>query len=177
MKITLKLLSLGKRARSGIIISRRLERIIIHWIGPYPGQAVSTPWNHWENGKDGKGVEASAHFVLKDADVIQCLPMNEPGWHSGDARNYCSIGIEVIPMNTKGEFSALTIATLKELIRHIRQETGLNLPIERHYDGVQKKDCPRFYTPVIDLVGVDGRVTNPAGGEERWEALKSYLEN
>ena len=57
-------------------------------------------------------VQASAHYIIKDNDVLQTLPLNEVGWHSGDMRNYHSIGIEVIPMNTQGEFSKDTILTL-----------------------------------------------------------------
>ena len=165
MKVTQKLLSLGKRARSGIKFSKLLERIVIHWIGPFPNQVVSTPWNWWENGSDGKGIQASAHFILKDADIIQCVPLNEIAWHSGDSRNQDSIGIEVIPMNVQGEFSRFTIDTLKLLVQHIRKETGKQLPLERHFDGAQKKDCPRFYTPLSEI----------ANGQERWENLKLFL--
>ena len=175
MIVTQKPLSLGKQARSGIKFAKPLQRIVIHWIGPYPNQAVSTPWNWWENGSDGKGVQASAHFIIKDADIIQCLPLNEVGWHSGDARNHDSIGIEVIPMNDRGEFSKLTIDALKLLVQHIRKETGKQLPLERHFDGAQKKDCPRYYQPRTDLAGEGGRVENPPGGEERWENLKLFL--
>jgi N-acetylmuramoyl-L-alanine amidase len=182
MEITQKLLSLGKMARGDVnntsnplFFTKPLQRIIIHWIGPYPNQAVSTPWNHWENGNGGKGIQASAHFIIKDADIIQCVPLDEVAWHSGDARNYDSIGIEVIPKNAQGEFSKYSIEALKLLIQHIRKETGKQLPIERHYDGIQKKDCPRYYQPRMDLVGVDGRVENPDGGQERWETLKLFL--
>ncbi|MDR2923432.1 MAG: peptidoglycan recognition protein family protein [Treponema sp.] len=165
MKITQKHLTLGKPARSGIKFAKKLERIIIHWIGPYPNQVVSTPWQWWENGSDGKGVQASAHFIVKDDDIIQCLPLNEVGWHSGDMRNYDSIGIEVIPMNVAGEFSKTTIETLKLLIQHIRQETGLDLPLKRHFDGVQGKPCPQYYTDFSKV----------PGGQQRWEELKQIL--
>ena len=83
MRIAQKLLSAGKRARSGIKFSKPLESIVVHWIGPYPNHAVSTPWNWWENGSDGKGVQASAHFIVKDADMIQYLPLEH--WHRGGA--------------------------------------------------------------------------------------------
>jgi hypothetical protein len=172
MIITEKLLSLGKMARGDVSdttkplkFSKPLERIIIHWIGPYPGQTVTTPWNWWENGEDGKGVRASAHFILKEENVLQCLPLDEVGWHSGDNRNHDSIGIEVIPMNVDGEFSQKTIDTLKLLIQHIRKETGTNLPLKRHFDGTQGKPCPMFYT----------ELSNAAGGQQRWENLKLFL--
>jgi hypothetical protein len=170
MEITQKLLSLGKLARGldgkPVKFTKPLKKIIIHWIGPYPNQDVITPWGWWENGSNGKGVQASAHFILKDKNVLQALPLDEVGWHSGDARNYDCIGIEVIPMNTEGEFSKTTIDTLKLLIKHIRKEIGLNLELERHYDGTQKKDCPKFYTPVTSL---------PESGQKRWEDLKVFL--
>jgi len=164
MRVTQKLLSLGKKARPGIKFTKPLDRIVVHWIGPYPNQAVVTPWHWWENGSDGHGITASAHFILKDTDLIQCLPLDEVGWHSGDARNYSSIGIEVIPKNVEGEFSMWSLDTLKKLIWHIRDEVGLKLPVERHYDGVQKKDCPRFYTPLVE------------GGQDRWEEFLRDVE-
>jgi hypothetical protein len=179
MKITRKLLTLGKPARSGLKFAKKLERIIIHWIGPYPGQVVSTPWNCWENenpitGKiDGTGKKASAHFVLKDTDIIQCLPLDEIGWHSGDGRNFDSIGIEVIPMNEAGEFSKASIDTLRLLIQHIRKETGLDLPLKRHFDGTQGKPCPEFYTEFSPVTTIDNGVD--INGQRRWEDLKLFL--
>jgi N-acetylmuramoyl-L-alanine amidase CwlA len=103
------------------------------------------------------------------------LPLNEIGWHSGDLRNLISIGIGVIPKNNIGEFGQNTINTLKDLISHIRKETGISLELERHFDGVQKKDCPRFYTNVTNLADIDHRVENPVGGQERWENLRANL--
>jgi len=175
MKITEKLLSKGKNARSGLLLNR-IKKIIIHWIGPYPNQSVHSPWNWWENGSDGKGIKASAHFILKDDEVLQSLPLNEVGWHSGDDRNYESIGIEVIPMNNEGEFSKASIETLRLLIAHIRKEVGNSLTLERHYDGVQKKDCPRFYTPLSEVLTKENQQDNATEkGEQRWEKLKSFL--
>ena len=182
MKITQMLLTKGKPARNGEKFHRPVDSIIIHWIGPYPGQVVSTPRNWWENGNsvtgetDGTGVRASAHFIIKDADVIQTLPLDEIGLHSGDTRNFHSIGIEVIPMNKEGEFSKHTIDTLRAVIKYIRQETGLDLSLERHYDGIQRKDCPRFYTPLSEVITKEEQYNNvEMKGEERWEYLKAYL--
>jgi len=180
--ITQKFLSLGKTARGDVndtnkplYFTKRLEYIIIHWIGPYPGHSPAGVMSWWENGGDGRGVRASAHFIVKENEVLQCLPLDEIGWHSGDTRNYSAIGIEVVPMNTAGEFSETTQKTLKELVNFIRQQTGINLKLERHFDGIQKKDCPRFYTPVVSLLDGGGRVANPEGGQERWERLVEYL--
>lgn len=152
----------------------RVEKIIIHWIGPYL-QRITTPRDWWENGSDGRGVQASAHFIVKDEDVLQALPLNEVGWHSGDNRNHNSIGIEVCPMNVAGQFSEVTIKTLRELIKHIQITHPSARTIERHFDGVQGKDCPRYYTPVTSLLDGGGRVANPEGGNERWIELRNIL--
>jgi len=182
MVINQKYLSLGKTARGDtrntknpLYFTQPLEKIILHWVGPYPHHTPDGVRHWWENGSDGRGVRASAHFIVKCDLILQCLPLDEPGWHSGDSRNYNSIGIEVIPMNATGEFDPVTIKTLKDLIQYIRDNTGRDLILERHYDGVQKKDCPRFYTPVTSLLDGGGRVVNPIGGNERWEVLKRYL--
>jgi len=177
MNITQNFLSLGKIARglqgNPVFFDRTVDRIIIHWIGPYL-QRISTVRDWWENGSDGRGVQASAHYVVKDDQVLQCLPLNEVGWHSGDARNRFSIGIEVCPMDLKGEFSQSTIDTLRDLILLIRQTHPNAQIIERHFDGTQKKDCPRYYTPIVAMLG-EGRVSNPAGGDARWEELRHYI--
>jgi N-acetylmuramoyl-L-alanine amidase len=174
MEITQKLLSLGKQARPGIKFIKPLEKIIIHWIGPFPNQIVSIPRNWWENGSDGKGIQASAHFIIKDADIIQCVPLNEVAWHSGDSRNYSSIGVEIIPMNINGEFSKMSIDTLYSLVNYIREKTGIYLQLERHYDGTQKKDCPLFYTPFSKIINKNADGCD-LDGQQRWKELKCFL--
>ena len=174
MNIVERFHALGRRARPGTKFSKPLTKIIIHWIGAYPNQNVGDPWNWLENG-NGVGVQASYHFIVKDKSVLQSLPLNEIGLHSGDIRNHESIGIGVIPMNAEGQFSKETEDTLRLLIKHIRDTTGIQLPLERHHDGTQKKDCPRYYTEINDQIGVDGRVANPPGGDERWKDLVLFL--
>jgi hypothetical protein len=179
MTISQNLLSLGKRARglngAAVFFQRPVDLIVIHWIGPFPRHTVDGVRNWWENGSDGLGVQTSTHFIIKDENVLQCLPLNEVAWHSGDERNRFSIGIEVVPMNAAGDFSTATIQTLKELVAHIRK-THPNTQLTRHFDGRQGKDCPRYYTSVTSLLDGGGRVANPAGGNNRWEVLKTFLD-
>lgn len=111
--------------------------ITIHYVGPFPGQTVSQVREWWEV-SDG---EASAHYVIKDDIVLQCWPLTKVAWHAGcKAGNNTSIGIEVIPKNSAGEFSDRSIATLKELLDSLPR-----LPIVRHYDWTGKA-CPAYYT-------------------------------
>jgi N-acetylmuramoyl-L-alanine amidase len=167
MKIENMLLTSAK-ARSRLPL-KECKSITIHWIGPYPKHTPQGVRRWWEIGNDGTGVQASAHFIVKDSEVLQCLPLNEVAWHIGDGRNgvgnNTAIGIEVIPMNSEGEFSEESIQSVKELLKILP-----NVEIKRHFDWVGK-DCPRFYTDVHNLVGVDNRYTNPAGGTDRWKEL------
>lgn len=114
----------------------RANVITIHWIGPYPEQTPEQVRDWWikSNG------EASAHYIIKDEECLQCWPLDVVAWHAGcRAGNYTSIGIEVIPRNKEGEFSDSSINTLKELL-----STLPRLPIVRHYDWTGK-DCPKWY--------------------------------
>jgi N-acetylmuramoyl-L-alanine amidase len=154
MKYKELLLPSDCKARPGIPLDR-LDAITIHWIGPYPKQFVSTPRQWWI---DCKG-EAAAHYIIKDEDCINTIPPTELAYHCGNyVGNHTSIGIEVIPANEDGEFSMLSIQTLKELLQQ-----WPNLPIRRHFDW-SGKDCPRYYTPL----SLDGTA--------RWCKLLTELE-
>jgi N-acetylmuramoyl-L-alanine amidase CwlA len=106
-------------------------------------------------------MQASAHYIVKDNNVLQCIPTGEVAWHCGSKGNYTSIGIEVIPMNVAGEFSIKSIDSLHELLAILPRVT-----LKRHYDWT-KKDCPLYYTPLAP----DGK------GDERWENLKLEICN
>ena len=111
--------------------------VTIHWIGPYPGQTPEQVRKYWI---DSKG-EASAHFIIKDDECLQCWPISKAAWHAGcPAGNYSSIGIEVVPENIDGRFSNASIETLKALLDKYFKD----LPLVRHYDWTGK-DCPKYY--------------------------------
>lgn len=110
--------------------------ITIHWVGPYPGQTPDIVRDYWIS----SGGEASAHYIIKDDECMQCWPLTRVAWHAGcSVGNNSSIGIEVIPKDTDGEFSEKSIETLKELLSKLPK-----LPIVRHHDWTGK-DCPKYY--------------------------------
>lgn len=111
--------------------------ITIHWVGPYPGQTPKVVRDWWVT----SGGEASAHYIVKDDEVLQCWPINKVAWHAGcKAGNLTSIGIEVIPEDKTGKFSDKSIATLRELLNNVLPR----LPVVRHYDWTGK-ECPKYY--------------------------------
>lgn len=110
--------------------------ITIHWIGPYPNQTPDIVRDWWIK----SGGEASAHFIIKDDECMQCWDISKVAWHAGcKSGNFTSIGIEVIPCDKEGRFSEKSIATLRELLASLP-----SLPIVRHYDWTGK-DCPKYY--------------------------------
>lgn len=135
---------------SGELIKGGPSSVTIHWIGAYPEQSIDEVRSWWEKG----GGEASAHIIIKDDEACQCWPFDKVAWHAGNSEgNRTSVGIEVVPMNTEGEFSKASIKALKAILNDFFPD----LPIKRHYDW-SGKDCPAYY--------VD---------EARWKKLKKEL--
>lgn len=119
--------------------------ITIHWVGPYPGQTPEMVRKWWI---DSKG-EASAHFIIKDDNVLQCWDISQVAYHAGcRAGNESSLGIEIIPENVEGKFSDKSISSLHELLDMICKQLHKQLkaiPIIRHFDWTGK-GCPLYYT-------------------------------
>ena len=127
--------------------------ITVHWTGPYPGQSPDDVRDWWIGSKG----EASAHFIVKDDDVLQCWPLDKVAWHAGcRAGNSTSIGIEVIPCNLQGRFSERSIRTLKELL-----DTMPRMQVVRHYDWTGK-DCPAYYTDNEEWTELLNKLGRPA---------------
>jgi len=123
--------------------------IIIHESGnPDKGANAIANRNYFANHPEA---QASAHFCVDDHSIVQCLELNQRGWHIGViyghpvnnplATNSNTIGIEIC-VNSDGDFSkarANAIDLTKYLMRvlHISANNVI-----RHYDAC-KKDCPQ----------------------------------
>lgn len=155
MKLIEKFIPEGLKCDTKMKFSEGQPNVItIHWIGPYPNQTPDIVRDWWikSNG------EASAHFIVKEDEVMQCWPIDKVAWHAGcKAGNNSSIGIEVIPCDTQGRFSDKTIETLKELL-----DTLPRLPLVRHYDWTGK-DCPKFYVDSNEWCELLTKLDRPNG--------------
>lgn len=159
MHLVTKYLEKGTPPRPGTLL-KEATSITIHWIGPYPGQSVYDPWTYWQKGLDGKGLQVSAHFVIKDDTVLYAIPITEVAYHTGTLKgNATSIGIEIVPLTKEGLFSDKSIETAMELINTYIPTT---LELKRHFDW-SGKNCPLYYTPLS------------VGGDDRWQILKEQL--
>lgn len=155
--------SLGNPARYAL---RAVRAVVIHWTAnTAKGANARRNRDYFNNGsinERGLPRAASAHYVVDDRTVIQCLPETEVGFHCGDkplgrykplglalmngykglTPNYFTIGIEMC-VNADGNWDFTyenTVAlTAEMLLRHgLSPETGLC----RHFD-VTGKACPK----------------------------------
>ena len=130
--------------------------IALHWV-ENPGQKAWSVRCYFEDRKLGGHRYGSAHFVIDDADVIQCIPLDEMAYHVGAnkytpfARKYFGpypnahlIGIEMCHPDWTGEPNPPTMYKTELLCRDLCIRFQIN-PIEKivtHYD-ITEKVTPR----------------------------------
>lgn len=164
--------SLGNPVRYAL---RAVRAIVIHWTAnTAKGANARRNRDYFNNGSidpKGKPRPASAHFIVDDGTVIQCLPTIEVGFHCGDkplgrykpdglrlmvgykglTPNYFTLGIEMC-VNTDGNWDLTyenTVALTAELLLcyGLSVEQGLL----RHFD-ITGKACPQ---PIITQAAWD----------------------
>lgn len=88
---------------------------------------------------------ASFHIVVDEREAIECLPLNENAWHSGDGSglksgNRTSISIEICE---SGNY-AQTLKNAAQLVAGMLRERGWGVDkLRRHWDW-NRKICPRL---------------------------------
>jgi len=148
---------------------KQLKGIIVHWTANLHKGANAIANRNYFNKKPsilnskGKIVYASAHYVIDDLTIIQCLPDLEVGYHcgakwsrykdtahhlmnstqqNGDSPNNYTIGIEMC-VNSDSDFSITRLNTI-DLIRYLLNTYNLTTnDVFRHFD-ITGKDCPRM---------------------------------
>ncbi|MEK4157584.1 N-acetylmuramoyl-L-alanine amidase [Paenibacillus sp. FSL R10-2779] len=89
--------------------------------------------------------QASFHIVVDEREAIECLPLTENAWHSGDGSavksgNRTSIGVEICE---SGNY-AKTLDNAAALVASMLKERGWGVDrLRRHYDW-SGKVCPRL---------------------------------
>ena len=122
-----------------------IKNIVVHWVGN-AGSTAENNAKYFDSLKDGRGVYASAHYIIgNDGVVIRCVPENEVAYHASSANNY-SIGIEVCHPDGTGKYTDAAYKALIELLVDLCNRYKLEpaQAIIRHYD-VTGKICPKYY--------------------------------
>lgn len=146
---------------------RKIKYIVIHYTAGTTsngGAALNTVKNVFGI----KGNNASAHYVVDDLNVVQCVDDFNISFHCGTkgkykhpyCRNANSLGIEICsnhdnfinynktPASDKGwYFTASSVKRAAELTAYLMKKHNINIGcVLRHFD-VTGKDCP---APMVD---------------------------
>ncbi len=131
-----------------------LKGVIVHWTAN-TGRGA----NAWANRNYFNSTTryASAHYMVDDKKILQCLPDNEVGFHVG-ARNYKPVGRSIMEgdrnpnyfvigiemcVNSDGDWDR-TYKNTVELTRHLLNKYNLTIfQLWRHHD-ITGKDCPKM---------------------------------
>lgn len=152
------------------------KAVVIHWTANTgAGADAVANRNYFEGHPENK---VSAHYIVDDHQVVQCLPEDEMGYHVGAYHyqpralellssypNNCTIGIETC-VNRDGNFTQ-TYQNLIILTADILHRHGWDVDrLWRHYD-ITGKDCPRFF--VADEAAQAYGFEGAAAGWERFK--------
>jgi len=152
VEIRKMLLTSGQGGRPGKKVTPK--GLVIHWTAnENPKADAVANRNYFENHPQNK---VSAHYIVDDCQVVQCLPEDELGYHVGAKQykpaalerlssypNDCTIGIEIC-VNRDGNFSK-TYQNSVALAADILHRRGWGADrLWRHFD-ITGKDCPRFF--------------------------------
>ena len=170
------LLSQFAAGRPGTII--KPKGLVIHWTANTDkGSDAGNNRNYFNN----SGLAASAHYIIDDHQVVQCLPEKEMAYHVG-AKSYkqnaidklssypnnCTIGVEIC-VNCDGDFQK-TFQNTVDLTADICKRQGWTIEnLWRHYD-ITGKDCPKFF--VTDSVAKTFGFTSASTG---WDEFKNMV--
>lgn len=153
--------------------------VVVHWTAN-TGESADADNNR--NYFNYSGVSASAHYIVDEEKVVQCLPEEEMAYHVGAKRysekalrelswypNNCTIGVEICV--NKGADFAKTMENAVSLCAEICSRHKWTAErLWRHYD-VTGKDCPRFF--VDDVVAIRYGF---ASAQEGWNKFKADVD-
>ena len=161
MKIRKDLLTPNPFSRPGYKLLS-VSKLIVHYVGN-PSTTAAQNVRYFNNLKDQDSLKdnqryASAHYVLDNKEIIQCVPDDERAYHVG-SRTYTDyalsissypnarmIGIEYCHPDETGKPETKTYDNLIHLLYKLCIKYNLDplKDIDRHFD-ITNKHCPAYY--------------------------------
>ncbi len=136
---------------------KSVEVLVIHYVANPKTTALQNR-NFFEMRKDGNEGYGSAHYIIDDNEIIQCIPFNEMAYHVGAKKyteyglsissypNARTLGIEMCHPTKSGKPTEEVRSKTVELLKALCRKFNLN-PLERiklHHD-ITGKDCHKYY--------------------------------
>lgn len=149
------------RSKKAKYVIDNIEGIVIHWTANTDKRADAVANRNYFNSTN---TYASAHYIVDDKNIVQCIPDNEVAWHVGDfpklsnlprrkeiknkkGPNYALIGVEMC-VNKDGDWVSTYNRSIS-LVRSLMKKHNLGIDqIYRHYD-ITGKDCPIMFLPTL----------------------------
>lgn len=172
--MTEKLLTVNDYSRPGRKLKSVLG-VVLHWTAN-PGVIAEANRDFFESRKAGNLGAGSAHYVIGiSGEVIRCIPEDEMAYHCGSSQpdpvsrliytdrarylfgdyarnpktlspNQVTIGIELCPIDSLGNFNMATIDSAITLVRDLVKRHELTRErVVTHNQVVGWKDCPRLW--------------------------------
>ena len=135
-----------------------IKAVVVHWTS-VPNQTAEETWRYFSENEENERYASSHYIVGLKGEVIQAVPDEQAAFHSGGKKytelainkfnkkpNDYTIGIEIEPINSKGEFNTKTYTTAVRLTADLLVKYGLDVEtgLLRHYD-LTSKDCPKLF--------------------------------
>ena len=131
-----------------------MKGVVVHWTANTMAGSNSLANRNYFNTTSRF---ASAHYIVDQDTILQCLPENEVAFHVG-ARNYKPIGLSIAEgdrnpnyfligvemcVNEDGDWDSTYLNTVELVQRLLNKYNFTIFQLYRHYD-ITGKDCPRM---------------------------------
>ena len=179
MQIIHDFLTKNEYSRPGKKLQKVLA-IVIHWTANPEANAKQNR-DYFEAIKTGMSGYGSAHYIIdQDGIIVAAIPENEVAYHCGSSEkdpasgkvytdearrrfgryasessspNLCTLGVELCPKDSAGNFTNATINVAVELCADICKRYELTAQaITTHHNIVGWKDCPKLWTEKPQLL-------------------------
>jgi N-acetylmuramoyl-L-alanine amidase CwlA len=142
----------------------KLKYIVLHWTAnTNKGANAKANRNYFNTFREGNNT--SAHYIVDDSNIIQCLEDLHVGYHVGakkyttfgqsiregtvNSPNMYTLGIEMC-VNSDGDFNKMYQNTV-ELVALLLKKHGLTIENITTHNKITGKDCPNFMLTDIEL--------------------------
>lgn len=134
-----------------------IKAVVLHWVAN-PGTSAKANRDFFESRKHGKLGYGSAHYIIDDTMIIECIPTDEMAYHVGSDiytkfakgwlgphPNHHTLGVELCHPDWTGEFSENTWHRAVRFVADLLLANTLDAYQITTHHNITGKDCPRWF--------------------------------